>query len=200
VLRFYLNFKTLARDYRSLEFVRERVFEDYEEVYCSPDFAGTIDVHLKGHYELPGLIQVLDRTLGIQGVEKIEKIENDICLVRGSNLDKVYSLPEVTFAISDDVKEVSSLLGIEAARETIDRIISDPLTSDIMTWSGNPAPFSKKSVEDPLLSMALERPRITIKESMKDSSSRHHPSVYSEIMLGLNPSIGTYDKDFIVKF
>ena len=199
VVRFYINFKTLARDYRSLEFLRQRVLSDYKKVYCSPDFAGTLDVHLEGNFEIPGLFQMLDKTIGVKGIESIESIQENSCIVVGSNFDGTILLPGVdsTSTITFDIKEISSSLGIEAAREMIKRMLPDgALIADIMTWSGELSSFTKKAIFDPFLSMALEKPQITIKESIKKKFTDYTTSLHSEFMMGIPPSIGTHDKDF----
>jgi len=199
VVRFYINFQTLTRDYRSLEFLRQRVLGDYKKVYCSPDFAGTLDVHLEGNFEIPGLFQMLDKTMGIKGIEGIESVQEHSCIVTGSNFDDTILLPGVNSAstITFDIKEIADALGIEAAREMIKRMLSDgDLIADIMTWSGELSSFTKKAITDPFLSMALERPQITIKESVRKKPTAYTTSLHSEFMMGIPPSIGTHDKDF----
>lgn len=201
VIRFYINFKTLARDYRSLEFLRQRVLNDYKKVYCSPDFAGTVDVHLEGNFEIPGLFQTLDKTVGIRGIESIESVQEHSCIVIGTNFEDTILLSGVNSAstITFDIKEIADALGIEAAREMINRMLPDAaLIADIMTWSGELSSFTKKAITDPFLSMALERPQITIKESVKRKSSAYVASLHSEFMMGIPPSIGTHDKDFCI--
>ena len=199
VIRFYINFKTLVRDYRSLEFLRQRILNDYKKVYYSPDFAGTLDVHLEGNFEIPGLFQLLDKTMGIKGIERIESVQKNSCTVIGSNFDDTILLAGVdcSSTITFDIKEIAHSLGIEAAREMIKRMLPDgALIADIMSWSGELVPFTKKAISDPFLSMALEKPQITIKESTKKKSVSYTTSLHSEFMMGIAPSIGTHDKDF----
>jgi hypothetical protein len=199
VIRFYINFRTLARDGRNLEFLRQRIFGDYEKVYCSPDFAGTLDVHLRGNFEIPGLFQTLDKTMGIKGIERIESIEEDSCIVTGSNLDDTVLLPGIVSKsiLTFDLKETANSLGIEAAREMIKRLLPDgALIADIMTWTGELSSFTKRAITDPFLSMALEKPQVTIKESVKKKNKACKMSLHSEFMVGISPSIGTHDNDF----
>jgi hypothetical protein len=199
VVRFYLNFRTLAQDSRSLAFLRQRVLGDYEKVYCSPDFAGTIDVHLRGNFEIPGLFQTLDKTVGIKGIGKIESIQEGSCVVAGSNLDDTVLLPEIISksVLTFDLKETANSLGIEAAREMIKRLLPDgALIADIMTWAGELSSFTKRAVTDSFLSMALEKPQVTIKESIKKKDKVCKMSLHSEFMVGIPPSIGTHDSDF----
>ncbi|MDB5428868.1 MAG: hypothetical protein JWR43_2843 [Phenylobacterium sp.] len=207
VMRFYIDYRLLILDRRNLRFLRDEIFCDYEDVYLSPDFAGTIDVYLKGNYEIPGMIDILNKSIGIPGIRGIEREDDRHCVVSGSNLGRVSVLGGVVKdrTISDDVREVATHLGLEAAREMINRLVPDgSLVADMMTWYGKPFPFTKRNpkvAEDPLLSMALEQPRLTIKDSIKNRrKDSNKESLHSQIMLGESPSIGTRDRDFEIIF
>lgn len=242
IVRFYLDYKRLREDNRTLEYIVSIVFDNYEFVYFSPDFMGIIDVHISNLIELSSIIRLVDKPLGIDEIKGVSLAPmQDIADLtaqlsatdigkreimgapddrdetiyqtvntQGSNLGKICAMRyiDATKTISTDIYDVEKNFGLEAAREVIyQEVLSkvgDPVNADFiadfMTCKGYVSAFKK---DNPMLrdkgflsSIAFERPKKDIKNAMAKDVGDDISSVYSQIIAGVLPNVGSGSRLF----
>lgn len=203
IIRFYLDYHKIKNDDRTLHRIAKDVFQGHTRVYCSPDFMGIIDVHVTNMIEIAGVIEMINVPMGIPDVLGCLKVGSSL-ITTGSNLQEVCCMKNVdpSKTISNDIYDVERTFGLEAANRVIyNEMISKGcdkrasiFISNFMTCKGYVSPFHK---DNPMLrdkgiltSIAFERPKKDIKESL----GKHDDckgSVYSQIMTGAIPNVGT---------
>lgn len=211
--RFHLNYRKIAMDFVTLKHLVDNVFDGYIACY-SPDFLGIIDVHLGNDVQMGGLMEVLEKRIGVKGISNYRST-NDLqtFVTVGSNLGEVLTMLGVDNAetISNNAYDVEKNLGIEAAREVlyveilskIENVHTVALLADFMTCKGYVAAFKK---DNPMLmkrgflsSIAFERPKKDIKEVVHGQVVDPTLSVYSQIITGQLPDIGSGSRLFSLK-
>lgn len=205
IIRFELDHQRLMEDHRTLQYIATTVFSNHPHVYFSPDFMGIIDVHISNVVEISDTIQLVDRYIGIPGVDSCTGIDGKILTI-GSNFQQISMLRtvDVPNTTSTDVYDVESNLGLEAARNVIftemlrgsNNRESASFIADYMTCKGKVSAFKKDNPmladKDLLASIAFERPKGDIKSMV--TSNRHVDttlSVYSQIITGKRPDMGS---------
>lgn len=213
VFRFHINYRRMAKDLMTLEYLADTIFDGYT-ICRSPDFIGLIDVHLPNDNRMLGLMDVLEKKVGITGISRFESSPpvdgSQIFLTVGSNLGEilnVYGVDNVE-TISNNVYDVERNFGIDAARQVLyDEIFakignkdSAALIADFMTCKGVVSPFKK---DNPVLknrgflsSIAFERPKNDIKNVLRNGLVDTTSSVYSQIITGRLPDVGSASRLF----
>jgi DNA-directed RNA polymerase subunit A" len=210
VFRFYMNYIRMAKDHVTLQYLCDKAFGSY--VTChSPDFMGIVDVHLGDDTHMSGVMEVLDTNVGVDGILECHAVGSDGTFVTvGSNLAHVLSIPDVdvTETISNNVYDVEKNLGVDAAREVLyEEILSKAenaetaaMLADFMTYRGYVSSFKK---DNPVLkdrgflsSIAFERPKNDIKNAIRNKLVDHTESVYSQIITGTLPGVGSGSRLF----
>ena len=216
VFRFYINYIKMAKDNVTLRQLCDVAFGAYVTC-CSPDFMGVIDVHIGDDTNMSGIMEVLDVNIGIDGILQCHRDRSNVdpssiptFVTVGSNLACVLSINGVdtTETISNNVYDVEKNLGVDAAREVLyDEIMSKSgnaetaaLLADFMTYRGYVSTFKK---DNPVLkgrgflsSIAFERPKNDIKNAIRNKLVDHTDSVYSQIITGVLPSVGSGSRLF----
>ncbi|HLC79661.1 MAG TPA: DNA-directed RNA polymerase subunit A'' [archaeon] len=165
------------------------------------------------------------RNIRIQGVRGIEKViisksdDDNVIKTRGTNLKAVLKLPEIdgSKTTTNDIKEISKVLGIEAGRMAVVNELSGVLKengiavdirhimllSDLMTWDGDirgivrtgitrgkSSPFARASFEE------------TVKHLLEASFSgeiEHLEGVVENIIVGQPIKVGTGRVSLVMK-
>lgn len=210
IIRFELDYHKLSQDHRTLKFIVDTVFSDQDHVYFSPDFMGIIDVHISNVVEISDTIQLVDKFIGICGVDKCSIIENKI-ICTGSNLQEISMIRSVDMVhtTSNDVYDVEANFGIEAARNVImtemslgsNNKESASFIADYMTCKGKVSAFKKDNPmlvdKDLLASIAFERPKGDLKNMVANKKQVDISlSVYSQIICGKKPDMGSGSRLF----
>lgn len=203
-IRLYIDYVKLLGDCRCLEDLSEVIKNTIEcgNVITSCDFVGIIDISIDEKllslnkkiweiYEIP------------MGVEGIFGYENG--KVSGTNLEFMLngSYADSRSIKSNNIKQVYRCLGIEACRAVIRDEISrggGKLMADFMTFSGRPEAFSKnhssfKEDKGFLVPMSFEKPMEDLRK-LGTGRTESGGTVYSQIMMGTKPTIGTNDTLF----
>lgn len=210
IFRFTLNYRKMAKDLVTLKYLVDNIFGGYV-TYYSPDFIGIVDVHLVVDSQMVGLMGILEGQIGIDGISDSKMMENGKTFITiGSNLGKILTMFGVDNAetTSNNVYDVEKNLGIDAAREVLyDEILAKTenkntaaLISDFMTYSGNVSAFKKDNPAFKrrgfLSSIAFERPKNDIKAIAQGKSVDEVTSVYSQIITGNLPDVGSGSRLF----
>lgn len=213
IFRFTLNYRKMAKDSVTLKYLVDKVFGEYI-TYYSPDFIGIIDIHLTDESQMFGLMEILEEQVGIDGILDSKTMENGKTLVTtGSNLGKILTMFGIDNAetTSNNVYDVEKNLGIDAAREVLyDEILSKTgskdtaaLMADFMTRDGHVSAFKK---DNPALkrrgllsSIAFERPKNDIKAIARGRNVDEVTSVYSQVITGELPNIGSGSRLFSLR-
>lgn len=213
IFRFRLNYRKMATDFVTLRHLVDNVFEGYVACY-SPDFLGIVDVHLRNDVQMGGLMEVLERSVGVKGISNCRPTKDPQTFVTiGSNLGEILSMENVDNAetISNNAYDVEKNFGIEAAREVlyaeilskVENVHTAALLADFMTCKGIVAPFKK---DNPMLarrgflsSIAFERPKKDIKEVVRGKVVDPTLSVYSQIITGQLPDVGSGSRLFSLR-
>ncbi|MBU0636583.1 DNA-directed RNA polymerase subunit A'' [Candidatus Micrarchaeota archaeon] len=169
------------------------------------------------------LLKLLDlRTKGIRGIEKTIVIEENnefIIKTSGSNLKAILKLPEIDLekTITNDVKEISTVLGIEAGRQAIvselygtlkeNDIAIDirhvMLLADLMTFSGEIKGIVRtgitKGKESPFARAAFEETTKHLLEAAFKGEREHLQGVVENIIVGQPIKVGTGRVELVMK-
>lgn len=208
--RFYLNYRKMVTDFVTLKHLVDNVFDGYVACY-SPDFLGIIDVHLKNDVQLGGMMEVLEKRIGVKGISNCSPTKDPQTFVAtGSNLGELLIMLGVDNAktVSNNAYDAEKNLGIEAAREVlhaeilskVNNVHTAALLADFMTCKGFVASFKK---DNPVLrargflsSIAFERPKRDVKEVVDGQIVDPTSSVYSQIITGQLPDVGSGSRLF----
>lgn len=210
--RFYLNYHKMVEDFVTPKYLVDNIFDGYVACY-SPIFIGIIDVHLKNDAQLSGIMEVLTKSIGIKNISKCYPIDSQTFATIGSNLGKILAISDVNKAetISNNAYDVEKNLGIEAAREVLYKEILSKVNNahtaamlvDFMTCKGFVAAFKK---DNPILkdrgflsSIAFERPKKDVKDVVRGKIIDPTSSVYSQIITGQLPNVGSGSRLFSLK-
>ena len=161
------------------------------------------------------LLKLLDlRTKGIRGIEKtivIEEHNEFVIKTSGSNLKAIIKLPEIDIerTITNDVKEISLVLGIEAGRQAIvselygtlqeNSIAIDirhiMLLADLMTFNGEIKGIVRtgitKGKESPFARAAFEETTKHLLDAAFKGEREHLQGVVENIIVGKPIKVGT---------
>lgn len=208
LVRFYMDYRRLIRDCRSLEYIKE-IIETRMDVLIdvSSDFVGIMDVrdpYCVDESSYKRICEILDMDLGVSGI-----LDYSDGIVKGSNLDIISRIREVdgTRLTSNNIKQVQTRFGIEAARYVIASEIGishDDVDAiaDYMTWHGEVYPFTKFSPDQErkgiLTSMGFERPNYDLAKLVDGPILDGMRSVYSQAMVGMKTKIGSNSSNFEV--
>lgn len=208
IFRFHLNYHKLANDHITLKHIIDIVFKDFI-AFRSPDFISVIDVHLDSDAQISGMMELLERSIGIDGISSC-KLDDNMLITTGSNLGEIFNIYGVdnVETISNNVYDVEKNFGIDAAREVLyneilakaDNVHTAALIADFMTCKGYVAPFKK---DNPMLaargflsSIAFERPKNDIKGVVRNKVVDSTKSIYSQVITGQLPDIGSGSRLF----
>lgn len=187
-----------------------------------------IAVVAKGEVDVKGLNKIKEKVLGIQvsGVKRIANAvvrkegEDWIINTIGSNLENVLSMKEVdgNKTVTNDINETASVLGIEAARNTIMmesmktmqeqgldvNVRHIMLVGDIMTFAGDVRSIGRYGVAGAKTSiLARAAFEETIKHLVKASIRKETDSfqgIFENVMIGQVIPSGTGMFDLVAKF
>lgn len=208
--RFHINYRKMVADFVTLRHLVDNVFDGYIACY-SPDFLGIIDVHLKNDVQLGTLMEVLDKSIGVRGISTIRPTgDPKTFIATGSNLGEMLTMLGVdnVETVTNNAYDAERNLGVEAAREVlyaeifakVDNVHTAALLADFMTCKGFVASFKK---DNPVLkergflsSIAFERPKKDIKEVVRGEIVDPTNSVYSQIITGQLPNVGSGSRLF----
>ncbi len=197
ILRFYIDFTKMKKFDLTLEEIGNICFDDFQWV-TSPDFMGIIDVEFIDNYVSSILSRMKRKVCGIKDITMCEyKSFVNICTT-GSNIlavSKILSYEHNKNLISNNIADVETRFGIEAANYMLNELIGSRIVSDFMTRTGKTIPFSKNSIEvfqkGLFTSMGFERPKDDIKRFVVAGSSkdqaRSPAGVYNSIIIGEDP-------------
>ena len=209
IFRFHVNYHKLVRDSVTLKYLADNIFKEYI-TFCSPDFISIIDVHLENDAQISGMMELLDRTIGVSGISECNPVDKTTFITVGSNLSEILNMYGVDNAetASNNVYDVEKNFGIDAAREVlydeilakVDNVHTAALIADFMTCKGYVSAFKK---DNPMLkqrgflsSIAFERPKTDIKNVIRNKVTDNTQSVYSQIITGQLPDIGSGSRLF----
>ncbi|KAG0201754.1 DNA-directed RNA polymerase subunit A'' [Mortierella sp. GBA30] len=210
IFRFHVNYSKLSNDYITLKQLVDGIFGGYN-VFRSPDFISIIDVHLENDAQIPGMMELLEKKIGINGISGCRFIEGELAFVTtGSNLGEILNMCGVDNieTVSNNVYDVEKNFGVDAAREVlyseilakVDNVHTAALIADFMTCKGYVAPFKK---DNPMLkargflsSIAFERPKNDIKGVVRNGIVDNTKSVYSQVITGRLPDVGSGSRLF----
>ena len=151
---------------------------------------------------------ILEKTVGISGISDYNNISTDkdkMYITTGSNLGEILNIAGVCEieTISNNILDVEKVFGIDAARKILyQEILSKTrntevarFISDFMTCKGYVIFFKK---DNPLLlergflsSMSFENPKQDIKRVLQSGAKDNVSFVYSQIIAGMAPNIGS---------
>ena len=203
LVRFYVDYKKLIEDCRSLRFIKGIITskKDYD-VVISSDFVGILDIVERFTINEPvnqKIFEILDIDMGIDGI--LDYVDGKSS---GSNLDVVSRIRNVdrTLLRSNNIRQVERKLGIEAARNVIFKELGkDSLViADYMTWHGRVHAFNKFGPWDKgiIASMGFERPNKDIARIGIAPEVDPIESTYSQTVMGNVPSIVSNNPNFRV--
>jgi len=192
--RIYFDVKKLRKYDIELSEISEYI---EGETKRSPTFMGIIDVKIDTGSDVLSIINHLK--LGILGDKRIKQAEilkdsEGYRLVTfGSSIQAFASLDgDVNTILSNDIRDVMTIFGIEAARGLIVELLDckgSEVVADFMTRSGEVVPVNRKSIikyNRGFISAAFfERFNDSIK-LFKGNPTDNLESVYSRIFMGLN--------------
>lgn len=209
IFRFHLNYHKLARDGVTLKQLVDGIFKGFL-AFHSPNFISVIDVHLENDAQISGMMELLERNIGINGIMDCNRVDNATIITTGSNLGKILNLQGVdnVETVSNNIYDVEKNFGVDAAREVLYEEIRKKVGSahtaamitDFMTCKGYVAPFKK---DNPMLkargflsSIAFERPKSDIKGIVRNKVVDNTRSVYSQVITGQLPDVGSGSRLF----
>ena len=195
IFRFCINYHKMVNDFITLKHLVDIIFKDFTAFY-SPDFISIIDVHLDNDAQISGMMELLERSIGINGISSCNSATSMTLTTIGSNLGEILNIYGIDNkeTISNNVYDVEKNFGIDAAREILyDEILAKvgnvhtaALIADFMTCKGYVAPFKK---DNPMLkargflsSIAFERPKSDIKSIVRNGIVDNTKSVYSQVI------------------
>jgi DNA-directed RNA polymerase II subunit RPB1 len=242
-IRFYLNTELLYEFSLTLENIADKLEGEYEDLTCvfSPDYLGILDVYTnvseitedKEYLTLEDcrLIYIEDDVIpqllntqinnGIPGIEDIYPTKKDdewMLESEGSNLKYVlcHDMVDKVRTISNNMWEIYSVLGIEAARnfliEEFCGVVSSDgtyvndshikLLVDIMTYTGNITSISryglKKENCGPLAKASFEESLDNFLKAGVYGEVESIKGVSASVILGKVPKIGSGLCDLLV--
>ena len=208
IFRFHINYRKLTNDFITLKHLVDIIFKDFT-AYYSPDFISIIDVHLDNDAQISGMMELLERNIGMDGILGCNLVD-EVLTTTGSNLGEMLNIYGVNNVetISNNVYDVEKSFGIDAAREVlydeilakVDNVHTAALIADFMTCKGYVASFKK---DNPILkargflsSIAFERPKSDIKGIVRNGIIDNTQSVYSQVITGQLPNVGSGSRLF----
>jgi hypothetical protein len=208
IFRFHINYHKLANDFVTLKQLVE-IFDGFV-AFHSPSFISVIDVHLESDAQISGMMDLLERSIGVDCIKDCTLIDDVTITTTGSNLGKVLNLHGVNNmeTISNNVYDVEKNFGVDAAREVLyDEVLAKAgnvhtaaLIADFMTCKGYVAPFKK---DNPMLkargflsSIAFERPKNDVKSIVCNKVVDNTKSVYSQVITGQLADVGSGSRLF----
>lgn len=208
IFRFHINYHKLVNDHITLRHLVDTIFKDFV-ASRSPDFISIIDVHLDNDAQISGVMELLEKKIGIDGISSCV-IDGTTAVTIGSNLGEILNVYGVdnTETVSNNVYDVEKNFGIDAAREVlydeilakVDNVHTAALIADFMTCKGRVVSFKK---DNPMLkargflsSIAFERPKSDIKGIVRNGIVDDTKSVYSQVITGQLPDVGSGSRLF----
>lgn len=186
----------------------------------SPESEDEIVIHLNEEYLDPTKLEKLRSKVlqaHIKGIKEVKKTiiqrrgDEYVIIAEGSNLKEVMSIPGVDWrrVYTNDIHEIESVLGIEAARmaiiKEIKNILDDQgldvdirhimLLADMMTWTGHVRQIGRMGIagEKPSV-LAKATFETTIQKLVESAISGEEdvlPSITENVIIGQIPPIGT---------
>lgn len=196
VLRIYVDFAKLREHRVTLREIAKKCFGDDHDWKVSPDFMGMIDINIGNSIALvaPCLSTVDTLVCGTPDILSCKE-EGDYTVTQGTDILTACRVPGVdkSSIVSNNVKEVQRLYGIEAAASVLEDLLESNIVSDFMTRTGNVLPFGKtievcrKGITT---SMGFERPKSDIKSYITGKINYgNYTSLYERMMMGLDPRV-----------
>lgn len=169
------------------------------------------------------LLKLLDiRTKGVRGIEKTIVIEENgewVIKTSGSNLKAILKIPEVngSLTITNDVKEISLVLGIEAGRAAIVKELHETLSdnkiavdirhimllADLMTFNGEIKGIVRtgitKGKESPFARAAFEETTKHLLDAAFRGEREYLQGVVENIIVGQPIKVGTGTVELVMK-
>jgi DNA-directed RNA polymerase subunit A" len=209
IFRFHLNYHKLANDVVTLKQLVDTIFTGFL-AFHSPSFISVIDVHLESDAQMSGMMELLERSIGVNGIMECTRVDDETIVTTGSNLGQVLNIQGVdnVKTISNNVYDVEKIFGVDAAREVlynevlekVDSAHTAAMIADFMTCKGYVAPFKK---DNPMLkargflsSIAFERPKSDVKGIVRNKVVDDTRSVYSQVITGQLPDVGSGSRLF----
>lgn len=209
IFRFHINYHKLVNDFITLKHLVDIIFKDFV-AFHSPDFVSIIDVHLDSDAQISGMMELLERSIGVNGISGCSLVDDMTLTTIGSNLGEVLNIYGVDNieTISNNVYDVEKNFGVDAAREIlydemlakVNNVHTAALIADFMTCKGYVSPFKK---DNPMLkargflsSIAFERPKSDIKGVVRNKVVDNTKSVYSQVITGQLPDVGSGSRLF----
>lgn len=195
ILRLYINYTKMKRFDLTLNEIGHICFKDFKWV-TSPDFMGIIDIEFSGSYISSILNRMKLQVCGTKEITTCEYISPVNICTAGSNIlaiSKLLDNEHKINLISNNIIDVETRFGIEAANYMLSKLIGSRIVSDFMTRTGKTVPFSKNSVEvirkGLFTSMGFERPKDDIKRLVNSDTNTLHKfhSIYNSIITGDDP-------------
>lgn len=197
IIRFYVDYKKMWKHGMTLTMLAQEAFSDDCSWQVSPDFMGMIDVEISGTHMSLWLSRMEQRVCGTPRITSCSSLGDEV-VTRGSDVYAVSQIPEVDkrTIVSNDVTEVESMYGIEAAASMLSRLMRQRIVSDFMTRTGTVLPFNNREgirTKGWLTRMGFERPKDDIRQAVisgcADTAARG-AQTYEAIMTGLDPFAG----------
>jgi hypothetical protein len=194
-MRIYTDPKQFLRLGYTLASIIDIIFPD-RECCVSPDFMGIIDVEVSNQEEFHDVISCFDILLGgSKDIKDVRILNNELCTI-GSSL--VYVLRQkwegVDFSSlkSNNIKDVETVFGIEAARNLIINLIDDSKYPDIvanfMTRTGTTRALKKDNLglynRGFVCDVSFERTRDSIVQNVLEGIEDPLDSIHSKIWAG----------------
>jgi hypothetical protein len=178
--------------------------------FHSPSFISVIDVHLENDAQISGMMELLERSIGVDGIRDCTLVDDATITTTGSNLGEMLNIHGVNNVetISNNVYDVERNFGVDAAREVLyDEVLAKvgnvhtaALIADFMTCKGYVTSFKK---DNPMLkargflsSIAFERPKSDVKGVVRNNVVDNTRSVYSQVITGQLPDVGSGSRLF----
>ncbi len=186
VLRIYVDYNKMRDHGLTLESMAHAAFGSGTNT--SPDFMGIIDVSVPDDYISQWLAKTDNLVCGTLRIRSCDKmIDNVTAITEGTDILAVSRIRNVKNITSNNVLEVESHFGIEAAAAVLETLTGSHVVSDFMARTGKILSFVKSSVEvrqkGMLTSMGFEKPKEDIKKKCAPTTS-----VYESIMTGVDPT------------
>lgn len=186
VLRIYVDYNKMRDHGLTLESMAHAAFGSGTNT--SPDFMGIIDVNVPDDYISQWLAKTDNLVCGTLRIRSCDKMIDDVTVItEGTDILAVSRIRNVKNITSNNVLEVESHFGIEAAAAVLETLTGSHVVSDFMARTGKILSFVKSSVEvrqkGMLTSMGFEKPKEDIKKKCAPTTS-----VYESIMTGVDPT------------
>lgn len=198
VIRIYIDYLKMKNHGLTLVDLARESFGNDVVTNVSPDFMGMIDVEVPTSHFSQWLSRMGRTVCGTHNIKSCDKA-GDTFVCRGTDVlavSRVNSVNKCTIS-SNNVAEVESHFGVEAAAAVLRKLTGSHIVSDFMTRTGRVLPFTKNSVEVAnkglLSSMGFERPKDDIRRTIVGKSSQFNRNVekYDLEMSSVHESIIT---------